>query len=157
MVRTPSSFSVLALILAGDGSEPVSSSVYPIENTSFRTSGIYPPDTPGDQLPHFDWAWIAAARLVIELNLRDLLRRDRHQGVLRAFLSLQGLRSCSAPGFPAAPPEAVVVGRCEGEGGRTFKDGEGWDWAGVEGQWRCVIPSLLLGTYSVLMSDPGHL
>ncbi|KAI0247379.1 hypothetical protein BJV78DRAFT_1246456 [Lactifluus subvellereus] len=82
----------------------------------------------------FDWAWIAAARLVIELNLRDLLMA-RHQGVLRALLSLEGLRSCSAPGSPpCAPPEAEG----EGKGGRVFKDGEGWDWAGVEGQWRCV-------------------
>jgi len=74
---------------------------------------------------------------VIELNLRELLRRNRHQCVLRALLSLEGLRSCSAPGFPPSAPEpAVELG--EDEGGRTFKDGEGWDWAGVEGQWRCV-------------------
>jgi hypothetical protein len=85
----------------------------------------------------FDWAWIAAARRVIELNLRDLLRKNRHQGVLRALLSLEGLRPCSAPGFPASAPEpSVDLGK--GEGGRTFMDGEGWDWAGVEGQWRCV-------------------
>ncbi len=93
-----------------------------------------------DQL-RFDWAWISAARQVIELNLRDLLA-DRHQGVLRALLSLEGLRSCSAPGFPdAAPPEVPVVaedGESEGRG-PVFEDGEGWDWAGVEGQWRCVI------------------
>ena len=94
----------------------------------------------GDQALDFDWAWIAAARLVIELNLRDLLRRNRHQGVLRALLSLEGLRPCSAPGFPASVPErGIDLG--EGEGGRTFKDGEGWDWAGVEGQWRCVSSS----------------
>jgi hypothetical protein len=99
---------------------------------------MYTPDIPEDQPLHFDWAWIAAARQVIELNLRDLLRRDRHQGVLRALLSLEGLRSCSTPGFPPSAPElAVDLG--EGEDGRTFKDGDhGWDWAGVEGQWRCV-------------------
>ncbi|KAF8489529.1 hypothetical protein F5888DRAFT_1638533 [Russula emetica] len=92
-------------------------------------------DILGDQPLHFDWAWIAAARQVIELNLRDLLRRDRHQGVLRALLSLEGLRSCCAPGFPPSAPEpAVYLG--EDENGRTFKDGDGWDWAGVEGQWR---------------------
>jgi hypothetical protein len=117
---------------------------------------MYPPDIPGDQLPHFDWAWIAAARLVIELNLRDLLSMERHQGVLRAFLSLHGLRSCSAPVFPAAPPEAMAADKCEGEGGQTFKDGEGWDWAGVEGQWRCVIPFLFLGSHFVLKNNVGH-
>jgi hypothetical protein len=82
----------------------------------------------GDQL-RFDWAWIAAARQVIELNLRDLLK-DRHHGVLRALLSLQGLRSCSAPGSPS---EAESDSEAD-----VFEDGEGWDWAGVEGQWRCV-------------------
>ena len=140
---------------AEDGCDPVASSVYPIEATS-GPPAMYPPDIPGDQLPHFDWAWIAAARLVIELNLRDLLSMERHQGVLRAFLSLHGLRSCSAPVFPAAPPEAMAADKCEGEGGQTFKDGEGWDWAGVEGQWRCVIPSLLLGSYFVLKNNVGH-
>ena len=89
----------------------------------------------GEQL-RFDWAWIAAARQVIELNLRDLLV-GRHQGVLRALLSLEGLRGCSAPGFPAsAPPEVIAKDE------PVFKDGEGWDWAGVEGQWRCVTRSL---------------
>jgi hypothetical protein len=106
------------------------------------TRRMYTPDIPGDQPLHFDWAWIAAARQVIELNLRDLLRRNRHQGVLRALLSLEGLRPCSAPGFPRSAPEPVVdLG--EGEDGRTFKDGEGWDWAGVEGQWRCVISGMI--------------
>jgi len=93
-------------------------SIYPLHHTATGLSA----------LPRFDWAWIAAARQVIEFNLRDLLRRDRHQAVLRAFLSLEGLRSCSAPGFLPADVD-----------GRTFKEGEGWDWAGVEGQWRCVI------------------
>jgi hypothetical protein len=87
---------------------------------------------PGDQL-RFDWAWIAAARQVIELNLRDLLM-GRHHGVLRALLSLEGLRSCSTPGFP---PDAVG-GDCDRADGLAFMDGEGWDWAGVEGQWRYV-------------------
>jgi hypothetical protein len=38
--------------------------------------------------------------------------------VLRVFLSLEELRSCSAPGFP---PETVDKDR--GEGGRTFGEG----------------------------------
>lgn len=106
------------------------------------TRRMHNPGIAGDQALDFDWAWIAAARRVIELNLRDLLRRNRHQGVLRALLSLEGLRSCSAPGFPASAPEpGVDLG--EGEGGRTFKDGEGWDWAGVEGQWRCVTSGMI--------------
>ena len=92
----------------------------------------------GDQL-HFDWAWIAAARVVIELNLRDLLMNG-HRDVLRALLSLEGLRPCSAPGFPLATPEwsAADGDGPGGEEGRRYRDGEGWDWAGVEGQWRYV-------------------
>jgi hypothetical protein len=98
------------------------------------------PSVSNDKLVHFDWAWISAARQVMELNLRDLLRSGRHQGVLRALLSLEGIRSCSAPGFPASAPEAAT-----GEDGRTFGDGEGWDWAGVAGQWRCVVRTSLIG------------
>ncbi len=121
---------------------------------------MYAPGIPGDQPLHrdFDWAWIAAARQVIELNLRDLLRRSRHQSVLRALLSLEGLRSCSAPGFPAAAPEPAVDLGEDGEGGRTFKDGEGWDWAGVEGQWRCVTRLSSLGlAHPVLKVELGVL
>jgi hypothetical protein len=93
-----------------------------------------PSSVPGDQLS-FDWSWISAARLVIELNLRDLLM-TRHRDILRALLSLEGLRPCTAPGFPLA----AVEGEGPGCGnGRQYRDGEGWDWAGVEGQWRSVI------------------
>ncbi|KAI9464286.1 hypothetical protein F5148DRAFT_185706 [Russula earlei] len=87
-----------------------------------RMSGA---EIPGDQL-RFNWAWIAAAHQVIELNLRDLLTR-RHQGVLRALLSLDGLRPCSSPGFPPVTAEVVA-------GEPVFKDGEGWDWAGRDKQ-----------------------
>ena len=119
---------------------------------------VYTPGVPnpGDQPLHFDWAWIAAARQVIELNLRELLRRNRHQGVLRARLSLEGLRSCSAPGYPPSAPEPVVDLR-EGEDRRTFKDGEGWDWAGVEGQWRCVISGMIYILFLIRPSGTGHL
>ena len=131
----------------------------PIPESSFVTSQLSDPDddhddndklstgqggnededalspVPGDQL-RFDWAWIAAARQVIELNLRDLLM-TRHRDVLRALISLEGLRPCSAPGFPLTVPEwSAAQG---GEDDRRYRDGEGWDWAGVEGQWRYVI------------------
>ncbi|KAH9059389.1 hypothetical protein EDB83DRAFT_2224511, partial [Lactarius deliciosus] len=100
----------------------------------------WPPSVPGDQL-RFDWAWIAAARQVIELNLRDLLM-TRHRDVLRALLSLEGLRPCSVPGFPLAAPGWSPAAEGEGSGGEVgiqYKDGEGWDWAGAEGEWRrCV-------------------
>ncbi|KAH8981109.1 hypothetical protein EDB86DRAFT_2813211 [Lactarius hatsudake] len=99
-----------------------------------------PSSVPGDQL-RFDWAWIAAARQVIELNLRDLLM-TRHRDVLRALLSLEGLRPCSVPGFPLAAPEWSPAAEGEGSGGEVgiqYRDGEGWDWAGAEGEWRrCV-------------------
>lgn len=114
---------------------PLLLSPMPATNLSGTRRSTYTPGIPEGQPLHFDWAWIAAARQVIELNLRDLLRRNRHQGVLRALLSLEGLRSCSAPGFPPYAPEPAG-GLGEGEDGQTFRDGEGWDWAGVEGQWR---------------------
>ncbi|KAH8988674.1 hypothetical protein EDB86DRAFT_2808312 [Lactarius hatsudake] len=99
-----------------------------------------PSSVPDEQL-RFDWAWIAAARQVIELNLRDLLM-TRHRDVLRALLSLEGLRPCSVPGFPLAAPEWSLAAEGEGSGGEVgikYRDGEGWDWAGAEGEWRrCV-------------------
>jgi hypothetical protein len=133
-------------------------SIFPLHSLAtglYDTRTICTPSIQDDQLPRFDWAWLAAARQVIEFNLRDLLRKDRHQGVLRAFLSLDGLRSCSTPGFPFTTPKAVVV-RGKGKSRRAFRDGEGRDWAGVEGQWRCVILPLLLGRTVVLKkSQPG--
>lgn len=123
------------------GNNASTSSPSPIAaTTSSSAQRTRASEIPSDQL-RFDWAWIAAARQVIELNLRDLLV-GRHQGVLRALLSPEGLRSCSAPGFPAAAPPEVPVVAVGGEDGcereRVFEDGRGWDWAGVEGQWRCV-------------------
>ena len=103
---------------------------------SFKGGPRHAQEMSGEQL-RADWAWIAAARQVIEINLRDLLV-GRHQGVLSALLSLEGLRACSAPGFPThAPPEVIAVAKDDLES--AFEDGEGWDWAGVEGQWRCVV------------------
>jgi hypothetical protein len=145
-----------------DGSSSSSSSSHEGGNNASTSSSARrtrPSEIPSDQL-RFDWAWISAARQVIELNLRDLLV-GRHQGVLRALLSPEGLRSCSAPGFPAAaPPEVPAVAAAAGgddgcERERVFEDGQGWDWAGVEGQWRCVTrplpPSLM--TCSMLRLD----
>ena len=47
--------------------------------------------------------------------------------MLRALLSLEGLWSCSAPGFPPSVPKPVVDLHEDKDGG-TFKDGEGWGW-----------------------------
>jgi hypothetical protein len=106
-----------------EGEDAVSSSSLPV---------------PGDQL-RFDWAWIAAARQVVELNLRDLLM-TRHRDVLRALISLEGLRPCSVPGLPLTVPDwSAAEGEGSGNKGMQYRDGEGWDWAGVEGQWRYVI------------------
>ena len=96
-----------------------------------------PAPVPRDQM-RFDWAWIAAARQVIELNLRDLLM-TRHRDVLRALISLESLRPCSVPGFPLTAPEWSTEKGFGGEDDKQYKDGEGWDWAGVEGQWRYVV------------------
>ena len=45
---------------------------------------MYTPSVTGNQLLRFDRAWIAAARQVIEHNLRNSLKSVRHRDVLRA-------------------------------------------------------------------------
>ncbi|KAI0052789.1 hypothetical protein FA95DRAFT_1553055 [Auriscalpium vulgare] len=97
-------------------------------------------DVPASAL-RFDWAWISAARQVIELNLRDLLA-ERHHNMMRALMTLESLRACSAPALLeenlTGSDDAESLRPQVGEDGQ-FAEGEGWDWAGAEGQWRrCV-------------------
>ncbi|KAI0067418.1 hypothetical protein BV25DRAFT_1912053 [Artomyces pyxidatus] len=109
------------------------------------------------ELLRFDWAWISAARQVVELNLRDLLM-GRHHNVLRALMSLEGLRPCSAPGFAE---DMMRSGDYEEDtarrdtGVQCHGKVEGWDWAGVEGQWRrCVC---WLDYRDLVGNNVGHL
>ena len=61
------------------------SSVYPIQAPgSSGTKHVHARCVTGNQLLRFDWVWIAAARQVIEHNLRNSLKSDRHRDVLRA-------------------------------------------------------------------------
>jgi hypothetical protein len=109
-----------------------------------------------------DWAWLAGARIIVEANLRDMLRRapninpdtdgaesDRRvlEEVGNALRRMEGLRMGGAPGFWR--DWGVTDGSADTDAGdevddkRKSKDQEngegkeqGWDWAGVEGTWR---------------------
>lgn len=109
-----------------------------------------------------DWVWLAAARIIVEANLRDMLERapnlnadangaesDRRvlEEVGNALRRIEGLRMGGAPGFwrdwgvmdssanSDAGNEVDVKGKCKmQESGEGTE--QGWDWAGVEGTWR---------------------
>lgn len=65
-----------------------------------------------------DWTYLAAARVVVEANLREAVGAAQ----LAGLTALDGLRAGSAP---------LEIGACAVQGG--------WDWAGVTGVWRRVI------------------
>ena len=84
-----------------------------------------------------DWTFLAAARVVVEANLREAVGAAQ----LAGLSALDGLRAGSAPLEIGAC--AVRCGEQAGKsGGRgvdvgpTQVQGEGWDWAGVTGVWR---------------------
>jgi hypothetical protein len=109
-----------------------------------------------------DWAWLAAARIVVEANLRDMLRRsptvdigagDTESGleeVANALRRLEGLRMGGAPGFwddgwmvwDKTPDRVDCKMDAKGKGKAVdmfeyeVRAEDGWDWAGVAGTWR---------------------
>ncbi|KII90460.1 hypothetical protein PLICRDRAFT_39008 [Plicaturopsis crispa FD-325 SS-3] len=97
-----------------------------------------PPDDDDDAIFYPDYHFLACARIVVEANLMDMLRQSEEQDEpdhrLEEFLGdairrLEGLRMGSAPGFW----DAYEAANSNEEGA------DGWDWAGVEGEWRrCV-------------------
>ena len=100
---------------------------------------------PGELSP--DWTFLAAARVVVEANLREAVGAAQLVGLT----ALDGLRAGSAP----LEIGACAV-RCDEQAGRSADKGregaaglkdlsgsvpgqvqsEGWDWAGVTGVWR---------------------
>lgn len=85
-------------------------------------SSVHDGPVPEQKDMRVDWEWLAAARIVVEANLRESIGEDddyeqqtTDPEVLRGLFSLEGLRPLSAPGLPTG-----VKG----------------DWAGVEGAWR---------------------
>lgn len=133
-----------------------------------NTEAASEPAPTGDDrpfLPHSlkpDWTWLAGARIIVEANLRDMLRRapninpdmdgaesDRRvlEEVGNALRRMEGLRMGGAPGFWR--DWGVMDGSVDADAGDEVDDkrkgkgqesGEGkehgWDWAGVEGTWR---------------------
>lgn len=121
-----------------------------------------------DQLPSPetlmpDWTWLAGARIIVEANLRDMLRRSPNvdlgpegaeagmEEIADALRRLEGLRMGGAPGFwddgwmvwENAPDygDSNVDKKGKGRSSESmYKDvegvGQGWDWAGVTGTWR---------------------
>ena len=85
---------------------------------------------------HLDWLWIAAARIVAEWNIRqnvpsiDAVWLDDWNG-FRGGAWVSGApknNMCPERRGESSPEEA-------GERSKPT----GWDWAGVEGKWRCVM------------------
>ncbi|KAH9896003.1 hypothetical protein C8Q73DRAFT_690466 [Cubamyces lactineus] len=103
-----------------------------------------------------DWAYLAAARMVVEANLREAFSAED----LTGLVSLDGLRPGSAPWDAALykPPEPESD---KGKEKATDPDRvEGWDWAGVTGIWkRCVCwmdyRDLILHNLSGEFEDPN--
>ncbi|KAI0641699.1 hypothetical protein C8Q79DRAFT_919143 [Trametes meyenii] len=104
-----------------------------------------------------DWAYLAAVRTVVESNLNESFA----QGDLQGLVSLEGLRSGSAPWDATQYQPPVEDGdqseKAKAEGGDEI---EGWDWAGVTGAWkRCVCwmdyRDLILHNLSGEFDDPS--
>ncbi|KAJ7356950.1 hypothetical protein DFH08DRAFT_771226 [Mycena albidolilacea] len=137
-----------------------------IDFTDDRTHPTYVFPAPHRVVP--DYAFLAAARYIMEANMRDKFDMESHfssmgsasrqaaadvglelSEVVDAMQSLELVRMGGAPGFwdvwrPEKPegdddddsPAPVD----KGKGKATESDEvEGWDWAGVEGEWRRVV------------------
>lgn len=124
-----------------------------------------------DEAPHLvvpDYAFLAAARYIMEANMRDKFDMERHYSTLSsaskqaaadvglelsevvdAMQSLELARMGGAPGFwdiwrPEKPEDddddnetPAPADNDKGKGKATdSNEFEGWDWAGVEGEWR---------------------
>ena len=92
-----------------------------------------------------DWTFLAAARVVVEANLREAVGAAQLEGLS----ALDGLRAGSGPleigACAVRCGEQMEKGRGKGGGsgvdgasvkGEAQVQGEGWDWAGVTGVWR---------------------
>lgn len=134
-----------------------------IDFTDDRTHPTYVFPAPHRVVP--DYAFLAAARYIMEANMRDKFDMDSHfssmgaaskqaaadvglelSEVVDAMQSLELVRMGGAPGFwdvwrPEKPEgdddDDTPAPVDKGKGKATESDEvEGWDWAGVEGEWR---------------------
>ncbi|KAJ7693655.1 hypothetical protein B0H17DRAFT_1199763 [Mycena rosella] len=137
-----------------------------IDFSDNRTHPTYVFPAPHRVLP--DYGFLAAARLIMEANMREKFEMEIQHNlsnsgsnlaaadvglelseVVDAMQSLNLLRMGGAPGFwdvwrPEKPEgeeeeeEASSASVDKGKG-RATEEVEGWDWAGVEGEWRRVV------------------
>lgn len=136
-----------------------------IDFTDDRTHPTYVFPAPHRVVP--DYAFLAAARYIMEANMRDKFDMESHfssmgsaskqaaadvglelSEVVDAMQSLELVRMGGAPGFwdvwrPEKPEgdddddDDTPAPVDKGKGKATESDEvEGWDWAGVEGEWR---------------------
>ncbi|KAK0205209.1 hypothetical protein DFS33DRAFT_1326610 [Desarmillaria ectypa] len=117
---------------------------------------IFPP-FPHELKP--DWSFLASARVLIETNVRDRAHvvhsdpEDKEQFLeaMEALKNLDHLRMGGAPGFEwdkwrqlngeAEETEEMDLTVDEKGKGKEAGDDEvdGWDWAGVTGEWRRIV------------------
>jgi hypothetical protein len=105
-----------------------------------------------------DWTWLAGARIIVEANLRDMLRRTSTvdtglhgaetgiDDVTDALRRVQGLRMGGAPGFwdgwtarsrRPVHEERGIDTKGKSKANETCERSEqGWDWAGAAGTWK---------------------
>nr|GAT43682.1 predicted protein [Mycena chlorophos] len=110
-----------------------------------------------------DFAFLASARLIIEANMRDIFEASHPErtaamrlaatdvncdlrDIVDAMQSLDLIRMGGAPGFwrawsPSTPVDDDGMEQVpdKGKGKEKEIEYQGWDWAGVEGEWRRVV------------------
>ncbi|KAF7792000.1 hypothetical protein EIP86_003027 [Pleurotus ostreatoroseus] len=113
-----------------------------------------PPPLPAQNELRADWTYLAGVRIVVEANLREAVRPE----ALAGLVWLDGLRRGSAPKAVGAglanergrsPSPAGSDGSGSGESmstGTEVEGVDGWDWAGVEGDWKYVSSLMDLST-----------
>lgn len=143
----------------GDEGEDILVPPWPLQLTNFD-----PQDPTTDnklvisRIPHLlvpDYAFLAAARVLVEMNLREMLTDTANVAdhedlgkVIDALGCVELTRMGGAPGFwdsgwveKNEQEEGFHTDKGKGKA-RDTGDVEGWDWAGVAGQWRRVHLSL---------------
>jgi len=165
-------------VFAGTDSDSDSNTENDAESSANEHYGLFPlinlitPQDPdpvpaGTRLPSPDtlvpdWTWLAGARIIVEANLRDMLKRSSTvdtgsegaeagmEDVANALRKMEGLRMGGAPGFwddgwlvwDKAPgyADSKVDEKGKGKAEEMYEGEEeaeqGWDWAGAAGTWR---------------------